>query len=126
VSGFAERLEAMRDVTGVGRRSSLGEACGRETEEVRDNGGIGGGAELAKVVDVLRRGSGALVGTKAQPNRDARVAFWEDFCVGTASGCSSSTIDEVSELDEIYNKTAEQRALTCDCVCIKVSISRRV
>jgi hypothetical protein len=72
LSGFVERME------GVACR---GDACGRETEETLDNEGVGGGdgaTELAKVVDTLRRGSGALKGTKAQPNRDVRIAFCED------------------------------------------------
>ena len=111
----------MQNLKDVACRSILVDACSRGTEEVRDNDGGGGGdgaAVLAKVVDTLRRGSGALEGTKAQPNRDARVAFWEDVWVGTASGCWPSATDEVSELDvdDIYNETVEQRALTCDCV----------
>ena len=107
----------------IGVRSVLGDACGTEIEEALDNEGVGWGdraTELAKVVDTLRRGSGALEGIKAQPNRDVRVAIWEDIWVGVASRCSSSsTISEVSELDDdIYNETAEQRALTCDCACL--------
>jgi hypothetical protein len=111
----------MQNLKGVARRSILGDACSRGTEEARDNDGGGGGdgaEELAKVVDTLRRGSGELEGTKAQPNKVARIAFWEDVWVGATSGCWSSTIDEGSglEVDDIYNETAEQRALTCDCV----------
>ena len=112
----------MQNLKDVACRSNiLGDDCSRGTEEARDNDGVGGGdgaAESAKLVDTLRRGSGALKGTKAQPNRDARIAFWEDTWVGATSGCWSSTIDESSELDvdDIYNETAEQRALTCDCV----------
>ena len=113
-------MEGKQNLKDVACRSILGDACSMGTEEVRDNEGVGGGdgaAELAKVVDTLRRGSGALEGTKAQPNKDARVAFWEDVWVGATSSCRSSTI-EVSELDvdDLYNETAEQRALTCDCV----------
>ena len=111
----------MQNLKGVACRSVLGDACSRGTEEARDNDGSGGGdgaEELARAVDTLRRGSGELEGTKAQPNRDARVAFREDVWVGAMSGCWSSIIDEVSglDVDDIYNETAEQRALTCDCV----------
>jgi hypothetical protein len=109
----------MQNLKDVACRSILVDACSRGTEEARDNDGVGGGdgaAELAKVVDTLRRGSRALEGTKAHPNRDARVAFWEDVWVGATSGCWSSIIDKVSDVDDIYNETAEQRALTCDCV----------
>lgn len=110
----------MQNLKDAACRSILGDAS-RGTEEARTNDGVGGGdgaEELVKVVDTLRRGSGELVGTKDQPNRDARVAFWDDVCVGATSGCWSSIIDEVSELDveDVYNETAEQRALTCDCV----------
>ena len=109
----------MQNLKAVACRSILGDACSRGTEAARDNDGGGDGAgELARVVDTLRRGSGELEGTKAQPNKDARVAFWDDVWVGAMSGCWSFTIDEVSglDVDDIYNETAEQRALTCDCV----------
>lgn len=115
LSGFSD----MRNVIGVARRE---DACGKETEEARDNEEVGGGyraAELAWVVDTRRTDSRALEGTKAQPNREARIASWDDFWVGAAPSCSSSTVDEVSESDEMYNEAVEQRALTCDCVCIK-------
>lgn len=68
-------MQNLKDVACI-----LEDACFSGTEEARDNGGGGGDGteELAKVVDALRRGSVELEGTKAQPNKDARVAFWED------------------------------------------------